>query len=86
MKLFTIDTPTGWADILVRAVKVLLVAFVVLQMKEWFDAGTFDTPATALDAAMIAGGTLVLNAIFMLASPTSSRDQPLVQPGASPER
>jgi hypothetical protein len=65
MKWLTIDAPTGWADLLVRALKVALVAFVVLQLKELIDAGTFDTPATAIDATLIAIGTLVLNAIFM---------------------
>jgi hypothetical protein len=48
-------------------VKVAVVAFVVLQLKEWFDAGAFDTPGTAVDAAVVSAGTLVLNAILMLA-------------------
>lgn len=86
MKLFTIDTPVNWADILIRAVKVFFVAFFILQMKEFIDAGTFDTPATALDAAMIAGGMLVVNAVFMLARPRSSQRQPLMQQGVSPDR
>jgi hypothetical protein len=64
---FSLALPSGWADILVRAIKGALVAFVVLQMKEWFDAGRFDTPGTAADAAMIAGGILVLNAILKIA-------------------
>lgn len=64
---FSIAVPSGWADIFVRAIKAAVVAFTVLQMKEWFDAGRFDTPGTAADAAMIAGGTLVLNAILRLA-------------------
>jgi lipid A disaccharide synthetase len=65
--LFGIAVPSGWTDILVRAVKAAIVAFVVLQMKEWFDAGQFDTAGTSADAAMIAGGTIVLNAILRLA-------------------
>jgi hypothetical protein len=63
MKWLTLDAPTGWSDLIARTVKVAVVAFVVLQMKEWFDAGMFDTPATAVDSALIAGGTFVLNAI-----------------------
>jgi len=62
-----IDVPTGWDDVLVRSVKTAVVAFVVLQAKEWFDAGSFDTPATAVDAALIAGGVFLLNAIHKLA-------------------
>jgi hypothetical protein len=69
MKWFSMDAPTGWADLIVRAVKVALVAFVVLQLKELVDAGTLDTPATAIDAVLIAVGTFALNAIFMRAKP-----------------
>ncbi len=54
-KWLSIDVPTGWADVFSRTVKAAVIAFVVLQLKEWFDAGAFDTPATALDAALIAG-------------------------------
>ena len=61
------DAPAGWADVFIRAVKAAVIAFVVLQLKEWFDAGKFDTPATALDAALIAGATFALNAILRLA-------------------
>lgn len=67
MKWLSIDVSAGWADLFVQAVKVAVVGFVVLQSKEWFDAGGFDAPAAALDAALIAAGTLVLNAIIKLA-------------------
>ncbi|HEV8716999.1 MAG TPA: hypothetical protein VGX03_29785 [Candidatus Binatia bacterium] len=63
-KWLSIDAPAGWADVFTRSVKAAVVAFVVLQLKEWFDAGAFDTPATAVDAALIAGATFVLNAIL----------------------
>jgi hypothetical protein len=62
-----LDVPNGWADLLVRTVVTAVIAFVVLQLKEWFDAGMFDTPATAVDAALIAGGVFVVNAILKLA-------------------
>ena len=60
---FSIDAPAGWADVFIRTLKAAVVAFVVLQLKEWFDVGAFDTPATALDAALIAAVTFALNAI-----------------------
>jgi hypothetical protein len=59
-------TSAGWSDLLITSVKVAVVGFVVLQAKEWFDAGTFDTPATAMDAGLIAAGVFVLNAIIKL--------------------
>jgi hypothetical protein len=61
------DIPSSWANLLVGAIKIAVVAFIVLQMKEWFDAGSFDTPATATDAVLVAGGTFILNAFLKLA-------------------
>ena len=62
----TLDVPNGWTAILVRAVMTAVVAFVVLQAKELFDAGRFDTPATAVDAGLIAAGIFLLNAVIKL--------------------
>lgn len=62
-----IDAPAGWNAVFSRAVTTAVVAFVVLQAKELFDAGRLDTPATAVDAALIAAGTLALNAILKMA-------------------
>jgi hypothetical protein len=59
-------TSAGWSDLLITSVKVAVVGFVVLQAKEWFDAGTFDTPATAMDAGLIAAGVFVLNAVIKM--------------------
>ena len=64
---FSLVIPTGWSDVIVRTVKVALVAFVMLHLKEMLDGGGFDTPDIAIDAAVVAAGTLVLNAILVLA-------------------
>ncbi len=66
-KWFNRDAPTGWGVIFVRTAEVAVVAFVVLQLKEWFDARAFDTPATAVDAVLVAVGVFVLNTILMWA-------------------
>ena len=60
-----IDAPAGWTPVVIRSIQVAVVAFVTLQLKELFDAGAFDTPATAIDAGLIAGATFALNAIHM---------------------
>ena len=65
-KWFNLIFPGGWLDVLIRTVKVAVVAFVVLQLQEYLDVGGFDTAAAANDAGLIAGGTLVLNAILKL--------------------
>jgi hypothetical protein len=64
VKWFSADAPAGWTSVTVRAVNVAVVAFVVLQLKELYDAGAFDTGATAVDGALIGAGTFLLNAIL----------------------
>lgn len=64
MKWFSADAPAGWMSVTVRAVNVAVVAFVVLQLKEWYDAGAFDTPATSVDAVLIGVGTFLLYAVI----------------------
>ena len=64
MKWFSIDVPAGWSAAFVRSINAAVVAFVVLQAKEWFDAGRFDTPATAVDAILVAGGIFALSAVL----------------------
>ena len=61
------DVPSGWGAVATRAATTAVVAFVVLQAKEMFDAGRFDTPATAVDAVLIAAGVFLLNAVYKLA-------------------
>jgi hypothetical protein len=59
----------GWRDVFMRAVRVAVVGFVVLQAKELIDAGMLDTKATAVDAALVAAGFLVLEALLKWAGP-----------------
>jgi hypothetical protein len=65
----TMDAPTSWSDVIVRFVKIALIAFVVLQIKELVDAGTFDNIAAATDALLIAAGSAVVNAAFLRTKP-----------------
>lgn len=58
------ETSASWSDLLITSAKVAVAGFVVLQAKEFFDAGSFDTPATAMDAGLIAAGVFVLNAVL----------------------
>jgi hypothetical protein len=65
----SLDAPAGWAELFVRTAKVAAVAFVVLQIKELYDAGRFDTLGTAVDAVLIAGGTFVLSVVGVSKAP-----------------
>jgi hypothetical protein len=62
-----IDAPADWGAVVFRAATTAVVAFIVLQAKEFFDAGRFDTPGTGADALMIGIGMLVLASILKLA-------------------
>jgi len=59
-----IDVPAGWPQVVSRSVTTALVAFVVLEAKEWYDAGAFDALATAVDATLIAAGLFLVNAVL----------------------
>ena len=69
MSWLSADAPTSWTAVTVRAVLVALTAFVVLQAKEYVDARMFDTPATAVDAALIGAGVFLVNAILKWSRP-----------------
>ena len=57
-----IDAPTGWGQVAFRALTTAVMAFVVLQAKEFYDAGRFDTTGTGADALLIGCGIFLLNA------------------------
>lgn len=61
--------PTSWTDVGVRTVKILLIAFIALHLKEYIEAGTLDTPDIFIDSLWVAGTGLVLNAILAWARP-----------------
>jgi len=64
-----IDVPAGWPKVVSRSATTAVVAFVVLQAKEWFDTKVFDTPGTAADAALIGCGLLLVNAVLKWTKP-----------------
>ena len=57
-----IDAPTGWAQVAFRALTTAVIAFVVLQAKEFYDTSRFDTPGTGADALLIGVGSLLVYA------------------------
>ena len=58
------DNPTTWAALAVRSLRVAVIAFLVLQGKEFVDAGRFDTLYTSIDGALIGAGTFVVHAVL----------------------
>ncbi len=63
---FSLDAPAGWTELFIRTGVTAVVAFVVMQLKEYFDAGRLDTPGTAADAGLIAAGIFIVNIIIMM--------------------
>jgi hypothetical protein len=56
----------GWVDVVVCIVKVVVIVFVVLQLKEWMEIHELDILACAVDATCVAGGIFLVNAILVL--------------------
>jgi hypothetical protein len=71
----SLAVPDGWADVFVRTLIVLVVAFVTLNLKEWFETREWDIPACAIDAGCIAAGTFLFYAILSVASGGARRTQ-----------
>lgn len=53
----------SWKKILLDALKTAVVAFVVLQLKEYYDAHQFDTAGTAADSGLIGVGMFLVGAV-----------------------
>jgi len=64
-KWLRIGVPAGWNDVLVRTVKVAVVAILALVLKEWMETREWDVPTCAIDGAWVAGGAFALNAILL---------------------
>jgi len=56
----------SWKGIAVEALKIAVIAFVVLQLKEQYDANQFDTPANAVDGTLVGAGTFIVGAVQKL--------------------
>lgn len=56
----------SWKGIAVEALKIAVIAFVVLQLKEQYDANQFDTPANAVDGTLVGVGTFIVGAVQKL--------------------
>jgi hypothetical protein len=73
----SVAAPDGWADVFIRTFAVLVIAFVTLNLKEWFETNEWDIPACTVDAAVVAAGTLLFYGVMAIVSkgprPTEER-------------
>jgi hypothetical protein len=63
------SVPAGWNDVIVRTLQVLVVAFLVLVLKEWLETKEFDLKACVIDGSWVAGGVFVLYSILLMLAP-----------------
>jgi len=71
----SIMRPDGWADVFVRTLIVLVIAFVSLNLKEWVETREWDVPACTIDAACVAAGTFLFYTILAVTSPRPRRTE-----------
>lgn len=69
----SLAVPDGWADVFVRTVTVLLIAFATLNLKEYVETQEFDVLACAIDSSCIAAGTFLFYAVLAVTSGRAGR-------------
>ena len=67
--IFSQDVPFSFGQLIFRFFKIMVVAFVVMQVKEYVDAGVFDLPGVLMDSALVAAGVLILDLVSMSLRP-----------------
>lgn len=66
---FSQDVPFSFGQLIFRFFKIMVVAFVVMQIKEYVDAGVFDLPGVLMDSTLVAAGVLILDLVSMSLRP-----------------
>jgi hypothetical protein len=56
--------PTGWGDVVARALKVTVIAFFALVLKEYLETREFDFGACLIDGSWIGAGVLVVDSLL----------------------
>jgi len=58
--------PVNWTDIIIRAVVIFLISFLTFHLKEYIDAGRFDTLDIIIDSLWLAGGSVIVNGVLLM--------------------
>lgn len=64
-KWLGVRVPGGWDDVAVSALKTVVMGFIALLAWDWFESGDWDPMGVASNAAAVAVGLFVLDAILM---------------------
>ncbi len=60
-----IRIPSSWSDVLIGALKTIVIGFVALLAWDWIESGDFDPVGVVSNAIAVALGLLVLDAILI---------------------
>ena len=58
--------PVNWTDVIIRAVVIFIISFLTFHLKEFVDAGRFDTLDITIDSLWVAGGSIIVNAVLLM--------------------
>lgn len=58
--------PINWTDVVIRAIVIFVISFLTFHVKEYVDAGRFDTLDIAIDSLWIGGGSIIVNAVLLM--------------------
>ncbi len=65
VNVYSQDVPYSTGQLILRFCKIVVVAFIVMQIKEYVDAGVLDIPGVLVDSALVAAGVLILDLVSM---------------------
>jgi hypothetical protein len=60
-----IRVPDGWDDVLIGALKTIVIAFVALVAWDWVESGDFDPVGVGSNAAVVALALFILDAVLV---------------------
>ena len=66
-----VRVPDGWGDVMVGALKTIVIAFVALVGWDWIESGDFDPVGVGSNAIVVALALFVLDAILVSTMRTS---------------
>lgn len=65
-KSYPLALPVNWTDVITRAFVVFVISFLTFHVKEYIDAGRFDTVDIIIDSLWLAGGSVIVYAVLLM--------------------
>lgn len=65
-KSYQLAMPVNWTDVITRALVIFVISFLTFHVKEYIDAGRFDTVDIIIDSLWLAGGSVIVYAVLLM--------------------